>query len=175
MQTVKAEDIRWSADCQGEWLNIRYPAPKALLEGLEPGKEYDVDIVPHRKKRSLDANSYFWVLVGKIAEKIQAPKNLLYREYIREVGAYTPLPIKECAVEDFRRIWESHGTGWVLEVVDDSKLSGYKLCHAYQGSSTYDTAQMSRLIDFVVADAKDQGIETLTPQRLSAMLDRWEQ
>lgn len=173
MQTVKAEGIWWSRDSKGEMLCIRYPGAQGLLSTLDEGKEYDIDIKPHSKRRSLDANSYMWVLLGKMGEKLRIPKELLYREYIREIGAFTPLPIKECAVEDFRRIWESHGTGWVCDVVDDSKLAGYKLVHAYSGSSTYDTAQMSRLIDMVVQDAKEQGIETMTPQQLAGLVERW--
>ena len=41
------------------------------------------------------------------------------------------------------------------------------------GSSTYDTAQMSRLIDLAVQDCKALDIETATPQELSLLLDRW--
>ena len=44
---------------------------------------------------------------------------------------------------------------------------------SYIGSSDYDTAQMSRLIDLIVQDCKAQGIETLTPDKLDAMKVKW--
>ena len=43
----------------------------------------------------------------------------------------------------------------------------------YYGSSTFDTKQMSRLIDNIVQDCKAVGIETLTPQQLDALKEGW--
>ena len=43
----------------------------------------------------------------------------------------------------------------------------------YYGSSTYDTEQMSRLIDNVVQDCKALDIETETPERLAMMMEAW--
>ena len=97
----------------------------------------------------------------------------MYRRNIREVGEYTPLPIKVEAVFDFERIWSAHGIGWFIDVVDDSKIPGYKLVFAYQGSSTYDTKQMSRLIDNVMQDAKSIGIETEDPNKIKSLLEEW--
>ena len=48
-----------------------------------------------------------------------------------------------------------------------------KIMMSYIGSSDYDTAQMSRLIDLIVQDCKAQGIETLTPDKLDAMKVKW--
>lgn len=45
----------------------------------------------------------------------------------------------------------------------------------YYGSSTYDTKQMARLIDLVVEDCKQQGIETLPPEELERMALEWRQ
>jgi hypothetical protein len=44
---------------------------------------------------------------------------------------------------------------------------------AYYGSSTYNTRQMSRLIDSVVEDCKAVGVETLSPDRLESMKEDW--
>ena len=54
-----------------------------------------------------------------------------------------------------------------------SKLPGCVNVILYYGSSTYDTAQMSRLINLAVQDCKEQGIETMTPQELAAMMEGW--
>ena len=43
----------------------------------------------------------------------------------------------------------------------------------YSGSSEFDTAQMSRLIDNIVQDAKALGIETMPPKDLDALLEHW--
>lgn len=140
------------------------------LYRFKPG-EYE--IVRKRKKRSLDANSFLWSLIGQIASVVNVPSDEVYRRAIHEAGVYTPLPIKAEAVEEFSRIWGAHGVGWIVDVLDDSKLPGYKLVRAYNGSSTYDTAQMSRLIDYVIQDAKALGIDTLTERERSLLLDAW--
>ena len=44
---------------------------------------------------------------------------------------------------------------------------------AYYGSSTYDTRQMSQLIDNLVQDCKALDIETLTPEKLSLLMEEW--
>ena len=43
----------------------------------------------------------------------------------------------------------------------------------YKGSSLYDTLEMSRLIDGVVSDAQELGIDTMTPEEIREMKERW--
>lgn len=127
------------------------------------------------KKRSIDANNFCWTLASQIAEVVRLPKEDVYRRNIRDAGVYTPLPIKAEAVPEFRRIWAHKGVGWFVDVVDDSKIEGYKLCFAYHGSSTYTTAQMSRLIDSLIQDAQAVGIDTIGEREKSLLLERWEE
>lgn len=161
--------------------------PRAFAAALEKfqaafreGVTWDVALKKHRKKRSLDANSYAWTLLRKMAEKLadmvdgKAPtKEELYRRHIKDVGVYEPLPIREDAVERFCLAWEAKGIGWFVEVVDDSKLPGFKRVHAYYGSSTYTSKEMARLIDNIVQDCKALGIETLPPHELERLKEDW--
>lgn len=151
-------------------LTTKDPAAWRWLIQFKPG---EWDITKTAKKRSLDANAYLWVLCGKIGAVVGIPADDVYRRAIREAGEYTPLPIRADAVEEFSRIWSAKGTGWFVEILDDSKLPGYKLVRAFNGSSTYDTRQMSRLIDYVVQDAKALDIETLTERELSLLKEEW--
>ena len=48
---------------------------------------------------------------------------------------------------------------------------GYLLC--YYGSSTYSTVQMGRLIDLIVQDCKEQGIETEPESTVLGWLSKW--
>ena len=52
------------------------------LGDIDPEKEYDVTIKPHRRKRSLDSNSYLWVLMGKLAKALRSTSEEVYRTYI---------------------------------------------------------------------------------------------
>jgi len=159
-----------AARLEGDELILTAKGARKFLYQFKPGT-YSIDKA--RKRRSLDANAYLWVLVGKIAAEVSLPSDDVYRNAIRDAGEFTPLPIRADAVDEFSRIWSSHGTGWFVDVLDDSKLHGYKLVRAYNGSSTYDTKQMSRLIDYVVQDAKALGIETMTPQELDRLKEAW--
>ena len=68
--------------------------------------------------------------------------------------------------------WRHNGIGWQTETIP-SKIKGCVNVVLYYGSSTYDTAQMSLLIDMVVQDCKDQNIETLPPDKLAGMMEEW--
>ena len=137
------------------------------------GTDADVTIKKFRKKRSLDANSYFWVLAGKLAEKTHVPLQEIYRETIRNIGGnYDIVCVKKCAADKLRDIWHSRGIGWISDVMP-SKIHGCVNVVLYYGSSAYDTAQMSRLIDIIVQDCKTAGIETLPPDKLAAMARGW--
>lgn len=154
------------------------------LEGYQAahkeGDLWDAVLKKHREKRSQDANSYCWALLRKLAEKMaditdgKAPtKEDIYRSHIKDVGVYEPLPIREDAVDRFCEAWAEKGIGWFVEVVDDSKLPGFKRVHAYYGSSTYDTKEMARLIDNIVQDCKALGIETLPPYEIERLKEEW--
>lgn len=151
---------------------------KAIVEGFfascEDDKKYRIEIKENRKKRSMDANAYYWVLVHKIAEEAQVSVETVYREHVQEIGGNNDLLcIQNCAVEDFCKAWSMHGLGWITELMP-SKLAGCTNVMVYYGSSTYDTRQMSRLIDMAIQDCREYGIEYMTPEEIAAMLDRWE-
>ena len=61
------------------------------------------------------------------------------------------------------------------EEVGEIDVNGEKavqmLC--YYGSSTYDTREMSVLIDGVVSECKELDIETISPTELREMKERW--
>ena len=134
--------------------------------------EVNISIDKYRAARSLDANALLWKMCFEIAKKIGSTKEEVYKDHIKQVGEYTPLPIRADAVESFKNIWSAHGTGWFAEVVDDSKLEGYKLVFAYHGSSVYDTAQMSRLLDDVIDSAKELGIDVISERELSLLKEQ---
>jgi hypothetical protein len=132
-----------------------------------------VDILQQKKKRSLDSNSYLWILCQKIAEAIHSTKELVYQKTIREVGQFEIVPIKNEAVERWIEVWNSKGLGWFAEVMEDIKLKGYKKVISYYGSSIYDSREMAVLIDEIVSQCKELGIETMTPAEISELKSSW--
>lgn len=144
-----------------------------FLDSMKEGKIYTAKIEPKKNKRSLDANAYMWVLCDKIAKEINSTKEDVYRKAIKDVGVFTTIPVREDAISQFIENWQSGGIGKVAEIVGDSKLNSYVKVMCYFGSSTYNTKEMSRLIDWIVEEAKELEIETLTPRELEQIKANW--
>lgn len=144
-----------------------------LLDGLKKDKKYRVEIKRHREKRSLDANAYCWVLCRKIAEKLGTTDREIYKAAIRDYGLTTIRPEKSELVEDLVRMWDGMGIGNGHDILGESKIDGYVNVRYYYGSSQYDSLRMARLIDGLVQDAKEQGIEYLPPDELERMKAAW--
>lgn len=137
-------------------------------------KEYTVEIKRQRLKRSLDANAYMWTLIGKLGEKLYRSDLEIYRNFIRDNGAFEIVPIRNDAVPTWRKNWGFKGQGWICEDLGECRnFKDYRNIKSYYGSSTYDTKQMSRLIDAVVQDCREQGIETKTPDELMRLKAAW--
>ena len=147
---------------------------KQLVDDMNGCEKLSIEIKPFRARRSLDANAYFFVLADKLAEKIGITKEEIYRNAIKEIGGVSEtVCVKNQAVERLCEGWRNQGLGWQTDTFP-SKLDGCTNVILYYGSSTYDTAQMSRLIDNIVQDCKAVGIETLTPNELAKLKSLWE-
>ena len=147
-----------------------------IVKYMSTGKRISIDI--KREKRSVDANAYMWVLLDKLANKLSNDgvvytSEMLYKHAIHMTGRPTYLPIRRDAVEAFKRQWRMDRIGRIAEVMGESKIPGYVVVAAYQGSSEYDSKEMSRLIDFIVEECKEQGIETQSPEYIKRLLTEW--
>lgn len=139
------------------------------LDGLPTEKELTVTVKEYKPKRTLTQNAYLWAVLGDIAAAAGISKEDVYRSYIKDYGVYEVLPIKNEAAESFIAKWGKNGIGWFCEDIGESKLDGYTKIIAYFGSSTYTTAEMARIIDAVVYDAEEMGIQTMTAQEWSLL------
>lgn len=135
--------------------------------------DINVEIKKYHKKRSLDANAYAWVLIDKLAEALKLTKEEVYREAVLNIGGVSQtVCVQEKAVEKLCESWRSHGIGWQTDTMP-SKIPGCTNVLLYYGSSMYDTKQMSSLIDLLVMECKELGIETATPAELALLKEGW--
>ena len=163
---------------EGGWLMVkpeREDMGKAMsMVRKHKDRLYDLEVKEHRKKRSLDANAYAWVLINKIADALRITPKEIYRQAIQNVGGnYEVIPIKAEAADHFKQIWEAQGLGWPCVDMGKSKIDGYRNLRAYYGSSTYDTRQMSQLIDNLVQDCRALDIEVKSDEEISSLLGGW--
>lgn len=149
---------------------------RSAMDMVDTLREYDklaIRIDRYKAKRSLDANAYAWVLIGKIAEKTNVPTNEVYRAAIKEVGGnYDVVCIKDEALEKLRSAWHKNGIGWQTATLP-SRIEGCTNVILYYGSSTYDVSQMGRLITNLQQDCSALGIEVKSPEEVESLLNSW--
>lgn len=144
-----------------------------MFEELKDCEKLSIKINKFKKKRSLDANAYCWVLISKIAEKTNVSTTEVYRSAIKEIGGNSDtVCIQDHAVEQLCAGWSRNGIGWVTDTFP-SKIEGCTNVILYYGSSTYDSSQMTRLINILVQECYQLGIETKSPDEVASLLLSW--
>jgi hypothetical protein len=172
--TGKLKDLTFGA--KGEQ-HVTVTVREDFRAAYDTLRECDVDVTIKklRKKRSLDANAYAWILIDKIAAVLGASRVSVYRDAIRDIGGVSEtVCVVENAADKLRRGWEHGGLGWQTETMP-SKLDGCVNVILYYGSSTYDSKQMSALIERLIDEAKTLGIETATPEQIARYTQEWGQ
>lgn len=159
----------------GEW-EISFTTKEDFSGVYDDLKENPVDIQIKKStpKRSRDANNFAWLIIDKIAEKTRIPKSEVYRSAIKEIGGVSEtVCVQDKAVDRLREGWQKNGLGWQTDTLP-SKLPGCTNVILYYGSSTYDSRQMSRLIDLLIQEAEQQGIPTISEKEEAArLLGKW--
>ena len=139
------------------------------------GKELSIEIKKASKGRSRDANAFCWALCSDIGKALKPPlpKEDVYRMAIAAVGCYIDKELIAWDVATVRRRWESHGVGWLFEVVDDAG-TGRKLCRLYFGSSTYTVDEMRTLLEWLLDEARQMELPIpLSKKEEEELLERW--
>ena len=172
------------AKFDGGWLclKVNEPAPARAFILKLGRKLYDCIIKEHREKRSLDANAYYWVLVAKLGDKLNLSKPHLHNILLRRYGQpaiidgkmiYLVLPDSDqgARAADEAETFHIKPTSEVKTGRDGERFRTYVML---RGSSTYNTEEMAHLIDGLVSECKEVGIETAAPEELSRMLELYE-
>ncbi len=157
-------------------VTLEIDASPAEAEKLQ-GADLTAVLKPYRRRRSMNANAYYWALCGKLAEVQRISKTEMHNRLLAEYGAENLIDgVPEWSVKapgfDWTRSEEAHyrPAGYSVHTKEGEDLPIYWVI---RGSHTYDTAEMSRLIDGTVYEAKEAGIETLTPDELAKMKAAW--
>lgn len=137
------------------------------------GKDVAVEIKRYNPKRSLDMNSYCWLIIDRIAERTGKKKTEIYQDAIREIGGVsTMVCVKNEGVESLCKKWSDHGIGWITDTLP-CKIAGCSIVRLYYGSSTYDSKQMSSLVDNLLQDADSLGIPIISAAERDKLLAQW--
>ncbi len=141
-------------------------------EELEKLADMDLRIkaVRYRKKRSLSANNLFWHCISKIAAATRSDAWQTYLSLLRDYGKFTHLVCRPDMVEAVQRQWRECEVWRTVDVDGEPMIEVI----AYFGSSTYDSAEMARLIDGTLEEMKELKLDLPMTQDVKAALDAWE-
>lgn len=151
-------------------------ANKLITYLIEQTKDKEFELKEFKEKRSLNANAYCWVLCDKIAKELSkdgtvTTKEIVYKDAITQIGSFEPMIIEEKAFENFERIWSKQGLGFIVQEV--SRKDKCIRVNCYYGSSTYNTKEMSLLINLLVELAESLNIETKSENEINSLLEKW--
>lgn len=140
------------------------------LQALSNEEKYQITIDKPKKKRSLDANGMLWACIGEITAALNADKWQIYLQMLKRYGKYTYIVVKENVVDAVKRQWRE------CEVIGEIDIHGSKgiqmLC--YFGSSTYDSKEFSVLLNGVIAEMQDIGLQPPPSKEMRKALERLE-
>lgn len=140
---------------------------KLMVDELKDCERLSIEIKPYRPKRSLNANSYAWKLIGDIADIMRASKDEIYLEMLKRYGQSEIFSVlSHIPFGEYVKYYEEAGES----ILNGKHFTHYKV---YKGSSEYDTREMSILIDGIVSEAKELGIQTETPAEIAKMKSLW--
>lgn len=153
-------------------INLIIPLPANMEEEISkitPDKTYSVEIKQKRKDRSLNANAALWVLLGEMAAKLRTSKDELYLEMLSRYGVFTHVVVKPNVVERVKTEWRT------VRELGEVTINGQKgiQLQCYFGSSTYDTKEFTRLLDGVISEARELGINLISDADRALMLAEW--
>lgn len=183
MLRIRAKLLSLLPDFRNKGEYIMQLAVKEIPTGVERlPEDLAVSLAKWSSRRSLDANAYHWVLVSKIAKVLGQSQNYVHNMLLRDFGQpeivnghLVPFYIPD-TTDDMAWSMETDQIHLRMtsNAIDDGHGNRLRECFIIRGSHTYTTEEMSALIDGTVQEAKDLGIETMTPADLERMMGDYE-
>lgn len=132
-------------------------------------KPYVAEIGKIKKKRSLDSNSYTWVLITEIANILRSSKDEVYFKMLKRYGQGGWVSIQDKHVENFKRTWKYNESEGIAEL-NEKKFEHFRF---WVGSSQYSTKEMSIFLDGIISECKEMGINTMTSVEIEQLNSLW--
>lgn len=139
------------------------------LFGQDRNKLFDV--TEHREKRSKDANALLWACLGELASALRSDKWTVYLQMLKRYGTYTYICVKPKAVEAVKKQWRECEEIGTINI--DGQEAVQMLC--YFGSSTYNSKEFSVLLDGVISEMKEMGLDTPADRELNRAIKQMEE
>jgi len=143
---------------------------KVMLDNWKDDKPYDLIIKPHTEKRSLAANRMCWAMCEELAIVMKSTAKEIYKETLKKYSASILYPCWEEILEDLLTNFDYYD---VLNA--RYHKDGRAICDVivYKGTSKMNTKEMSRFLEGLIDDCKEEGIDTMSNEEKESILKSW--
>ena len=129
-------------------------------------KKYEVK--EYKKKRSLNANNYFWELTTELANVLKMDKEEVYFNLLQKYGQSEMVSV--VANIDVRPYFK-----YYIEA-GESILNGKTFKHykVYKGTSEMNSKEMWILTEGLISECETQNIPTKPKEEITSLLESWQ-
>lgn len=157
---------------------------RQAYEELKDCKKLSIEIKRYRRKRSLDANAYYRVLLEKLARRTGQSNTYLHNQMLRTYGQHEILegeivgvkvPDTDSAIKNVDEAMNFHLKP-TSEILVDKEGAVYRMYELLRGSRTYNSEEMAQLIDGLISECKNAGLtdaEIATPDEKRLLRERY--
>ena len=100
---------------------------KELIEELKNEGKLNIELKKYRKRRSLDANAYFWKLLTELCESAEIDTIKEYKKRIKKLGIFRRFRIEKDNIKTFEKMWTAQGIAWFCEIADTEYIRKYRI------------------------------------------------
>ena len=140
-----------------------------ILKGFE---KLRIVVEQYKEKRSRDANALLWHCLSKIAQAFSPPVDKwdVYLDMLKSYGKFTEILVRADAVEAAKKQWRE------VEEIGRQEIDGveYVQMLAYYGSSLLNTKEFSILLEGVIEEMKQVGLDPPTTREMQGAIEMWE-
>lgn len=145
---------------------------------LKESPKINIKLSEHKEGRSLSANAYYWLLIGKLSKALRISTsychNVMLRRYgVLEVVDDTPIYLLIQDTDEATKKADEAETYHIKPTSNVREGNDGKMYRTYmmlKGSHDYDTAEMAALISGLRDECMQVGIPVETPDEIANLL-----
>lgn len=151
-----------NAVCEGE---IDYNLPSAII-----GKDYELIIQEKKHKRTLTANAYYQVLLDKLCRAVGTSREEMHEQLLIRYGT-TAMINGSPVLFTLRADINPHLVSKYVEIMKMKEVKGkmFAVYRVLKGSSEMDSKEFAHLLEGLISECQEVGIETMTPEEIARL------
>ena len=140
----------------------------------QPDGRYEVNRA--KKRRTATQNKYYWSLLAELAGALGVSNDELHFQLLKDYSKPEVVAVLDRVdVSKFFRYYEEiyRQRKWHWRKLPDGRRQYWHedtvYYRIYKGSSAMDTKEFKRLLDGLIAECREVGIETMTPEEVALL------